>query len=154
MTDKLLPDNFDGVIRFTNWSDEEFTAKWGGVEYKFQPKTTSPILIPSESAANIINISKKFALELARREYLKSPAIQDKEKRNADKRDVLNTRAALTYSEKELEPLISKALLPLPEAKATVTELPKKTPKKAKALHIIDYENNERVIGPGDVVVG
>ena len=69
---KMLPENFDGVVRFTNWSDEDFTGRWNSKDYSFAANTTSPLFIAEHSPLETLNIVKKFALDLAIREWGKS----------------------------------------------------------------------------------
>jgi hypothetical protein len=61
----VLPSDFDGIFRFTNWTDSDFTAKWDNIEYTFPAKKTTPIVIPNATPVEIQNIRKKFAKELA-----------------------------------------------------------------------------------------
>lgn len=67
-----LPQDFDGVFKFTNWSDEEFVGVWGKKEYHFAANATSPMIIPEHSPIEIQHIRKKFAKDLAEREFFKS----------------------------------------------------------------------------------
>lgn len=125
----VLPEDFDGVFRFTNWSDEDFVGRWGGKAYEFPAGTTSPMLIPEHSPLEIQHIRKKFAKDLAEREFYKSQAYKQmmKQERNPDGSARLNSiQAAATYSMDTLIPFIQKCLVPLPvshaRVKAVVTE--------------------------------
>ena len=66
-----LPQDFDGVFKFTNWSDEEFVGIWGKKEYHFAANATSPMIIPEHSPLEIQHIRKHFAKKLAEREFFK-----------------------------------------------------------------------------------
>lgn len=123
---KMLPENFDGVVRFTNWSDEDFVGRWNSKDYEFKANTTSPLFIMEQTPLEMLNICKKFALDLAVREWGKSQWMKDslKRERNADGSPRFQTMAgAATYSEDQLAPLIQKGLYIYPESKAKVTEV-------------------------------
>ena len=124
----ILPVNFDGTFRFTNWTDEDFIGKWGGKEYHFPSGTTSPMIISDQTPLEIQQIRKKFAKDLAEREFYKSleyKRLQSQE-RNTDGTPRLNSiQQAGTYSMESLTPFIQKCLEPLPISTATVTESPK-----------------------------
>jgi len=60
-----LPEDFDGVFRFNNWSNADFVGGWGGKKYIFAAETTSPMVIPEHSPLEIQYIRKKFAKDLA-----------------------------------------------------------------------------------------
>lgn len=131
----LLPEDFDGVFRFTNWSDEEFVGVWGKKEYHFPALTTSPMIMTEQSPLEIQHIRKKFAKDLAEREFYKSSVYKgfQNTERNSDGSPKLNSiHQATAYSINELTPFIQKALQPLTVAKAKVTELV--TPKIEDSL--------------------
>ncbi len=128
--DTTLPEDFDGVFRFTNWSNEEFIGGWGGKKYIFAAETTSPMVIPEHSPLEIQYIRKKFAKDLAEREFYKSQSYKTlmKQERNADGSPRLNgIHSAGTYSVDQLAPLIQRCLEPLPISKALVQTI-EKTP--------------------------
>jgi hypothetical protein len=105
-------ENFDGVFKFTNNSDEAFTALWNNKEYVFPSMTRCPMVIPNEQV-----IRKKFALNWAQREFAKS-----KEAKALDKEGKKHFSPA-TYDELTvLAPWIQMCLDPLPLAEATVKE--------------------------------
>ena len=108
-----INDEFDGVFRFSNNSDEDFTALWNNREYLFKAHTRSPMIIPNEPLENIQEIRKKWAFKWAEREWNKS-------KRYAEMNSKENYRGG--RDDKELEPLIQMCLEPLPIVKAQVTE--------------------------------
>lgn len=124
----MLPEDFDGVFKFTNWTDEDFIGKWGGKEYKFPKLTTSPMIIPDHSPIEIQHIRKKFAKDLGEREFFKDAKYRSlqKQERNSDGSPRLNSiQQAGTYSIETLTPFIQKCLEPLQAARATVTDAPK-----------------------------
>jgi len=124
----ILPEDFDGVFKFTNWTEEDFVGKWGSKEYKFPALATSPMIIPDHSPIEIQHIRKKFAKDLAEREFFKSQQYSSlhKQERNSDGSPRLNSiQQAGTYSIETLTPFIQKCLEPLQNARAIVTEAPK-----------------------------
>lgn len=110
--DNILPEGFDGVFRFTNRSDEDFFARWNSIEYKFLAGTMSPMIISGESPENVQQIRKKFAHELAEREFYKSQKFQYM---NSPER---GDKPAL-YTEADLAPFIQQCLEPLPVVQAS-----------------------------------
>lgn len=136
---KMLPENFDGIVRFTNWSNEDFVAKYNSKEYVFKANTTSPLMMVDTShydgqgnhlqamasPLELINITKKFALDLAIREWGKSQWMNDnlKRERNSDGTPRgYGMQGAATYSIDQLAPLIQKGLYIYPDSKASVKE--------------------------------
>lgn len=122
----ILPADFDGVFRFTNWTEEEFVGIWGKKEYHFPPLTTSPMIMPEYSPLEIQNIRKKFAKDLAEREFFKGNQYKSlyKQEKNDDGSPRLNSiQQAGTYNTDQLAPFIQKALESLPLAKAVVQEV-------------------------------
>src|SRR5882672_7900700 len=101
----ILPADFDGVFRFTNWTDEDFEAKWGGKVYVYLAKTTSPMVIPEHSPLEIQNIRKKFAKDLAEKEFFKSKGYKTflADERNKDGTARLNSiHQAVAYTINDL----------------------------------------------------
>lgn len=126
--DSILPKDFDGTFRFTNWTSEDFVAKWGGKEYRFPAGTTSPILIADQTPLEIQQIRKKFAKDLATREFGKSAEYGRlvAQERNSDGTPRLNSmQMAGTYDVNVLAPYIQKCLEPLPISRAEVSIAPK-----------------------------
>lgn len=109
---------FDGVFRFTNATDEDFTVLWNSKEYKFPAGTSCPMLIANETSENIQEIRKKFAYKLAVREFYKGKVYKDMAK--------MGGGLPPTFDDKILEPWIDQCLVPLPKAQAIVKEAPKK----------------------------
>lgn len=124
----VLPESFDGVFRFTNPTDEDFIGKWGGKEYHYAAQTTSPIIIPEHSPLEIQNIRKKFAKDLAEREFFKSAGygkLHSQEKNDDGSPRLNSIHMAGTYSIDQLAPFIQQCLKPLPVSRAIVTETQK-----------------------------
>lgn len=126
-----LPEGFTGTFYFTNYSDEEFAAKWDGKEYIFPAGTTSPMIIPEHSPLEIQQIRKKFAKDLAEREFFKTKHYEHLRLREGvkDEYGMLIPRGqgmghAGTYSMDMLTPLIQKALEQLPASSAFVRKAP------------------------------
>ncbi len=120
-----LPEDYDGTFRFTNWTDEDFVAKWDSKEYTFPAQTTSPMIIPNQTALEIQQIRKKFAKDLAEREFTKVKAFKDllKQERNPDGTPKTHSIfMAAMYTISALTPLIQRALEPLPVSRANVKE--------------------------------
>ncbi len=112
--DIKITDEFDGVFRFSNNSDEDFVALWNNKEYTFPARTRSPMIIQNESLENIQEIRKRFAYKWAEREWFKSEEYQRMSK--------LGNGLPPTRQDAVLEPLIQQCLDPLPLSKATVKE--------------------------------
>lgn len=150
-----FPETFDGRFYFTNFSDEEFSTKWDGVIYTFPAHKTSPLIIPNEPATNIQNIRKKFARDLAEREFYKS----EKFKRMNSEVPVgqgSGLHATVTYTEDELTPFIQQCLeeLPLesPKVKAEAKkDIPLRTNEKGKTVSKV-IEESDSLVGEGTVV--
>lgn len=114
----LLPMDFDGVFRLTNFTKDEFKARWGGVEYTFPAEKTSPIVISTATPNEIQTIRKKFAKELAILEWYKTPKF-------VGMNNITPGGTPALYTDSDLAPFIQRCLEPLPEAKAIVKVLPK-----------------------------
>ena len=123
-----MENDFDGVFRFSNNSDEDFKVLWNNKEYTFPAKTRSPIIIPNESAENIQEIRKRWAFKWAEREWFKGDDYQRMSKMGAG--------LPPTRDDKTLEPLIQMCLEPLVESRAQVQDVPKRkeTYKASKAV--------------------
>lgn len=123
----VLPENFDGTFRFTNWTDEDFIGKWGSKEYRFPAKTTSPMVFVDQTPLEIQSIRKKFARDLAEREFYKSKeykrlvAIEHNPDGSARLNSSLNANA---YTLEDLVPYVQRCLDPLPIGNVMVTEAP------------------------------
>lgn len=110
----VLPKGFDGIFRFTNWTDEVFKAKWNNVEYTFPAEKTSPMIISGETPEGVQSIRKKFAHELAEREFYKTEKFSRMNGTDQGSHPAL-------YTESDLAPFIQRCLEPLPIATATAT---------------------------------
>jgi hypothetical protein len=104
--DSVLPEDFDGVFKFTNHTDEDFTAKWNKVEYTFPSNKTSPMIM-NFTPVEIQAIRKKFARELATREFYKTSKFK---KMN----EHVPGGTPSTYTDADLTEFIQKCLAPLP----------------------------------------
>lgn len=128
--ERVLPADFDGTFRFTNWTDEAFVGVWGGKQYHYPGKTTSPIVMTDQTPLEIQQIRKKFAKDLAEREFFKGQAYNrlHAQERNNDGSPRLNSiQQAGTYSLEDLSPFIQRCLEPLTVASAKVTDAPKES---------------------------
>lgn len=117
--ESVLPADFDGVFRFSNPSKEDFIGIWGSKEYLFPAGTTTPLVIAEHSPIEIQHIRKKFAKDLAEREFYKSKGykgLKDQEGKPGDRR-FNSIHQAATYTLKDLEPYIQMCLKPLPVSK-------------------------------------
>lgn len=116
----VLPVDFDGIFRFTNWTDNEFKARWNNLEYAFPAQHMVPMIIPNSTPEEVQYIRKKFAKELAIREFYATDRFKNME-------NVPPGGVPALYTEKDLTPFIQKCLEPLPIAKAEIKALPKDT---------------------------
>jgi len=124
-----LPDEFDGVFRFTNFTDEDFTTLWNGKEYTFPKQSTSPMIISGESLENIQNIRKLFAKRLAKREFYNGSRYEELNGLTQKSGGI----PPLFNEDKEFEGFIQKCLEPLPVARVTVKE------KKKEQISVSEY---------------
>lgn len=106
---------FMGVFHFTNWTDEAFVHLWNNEEYTFPKLSSVPLIMPKEPAENIQEIRKRFAYDLAVREFYKSKEYKRMAK--------MGGGLPPTFDEKLLEPMIEKCLNPLPMSKASVKKI-------------------------------
>jgi hypothetical protein len=114
--ESVLPSDFDGVFRFSNPSDEDFIGVWGSKEYLFPAGTTVPIVMSEHSPIEIQHIRKKFAKDLAEREWFKSKGYKSLQKQEGTmgNRNLSSIHQAAQYTITDLEPYILKCLEPLP----------------------------------------
>lgn len=146
----VLPEDFDGVFRFTNFTDDDFVARWNKVAYTFPANKTSPMIIPNETAEGIQSIRKKFAKELAEREFYKT------EKFGKMNSPLQGSHPAL-YTDSDLAPLIKRCLEPLPIViaktamiKEDVEKVFTKDRKGEPRTKVLDPE--ESLVGQGTVI--
>lgn len=120
-----LPENFDGVFRFTNWSDDEFVGVWGKREYHFPANATSPMIIPEHSPLEIQHIRKKFAKDLAEREFFKSQRyeLMRNPEGQMGNRNMSGIHQATPYQMSDLTEGIQKCLQPLQIQHAFVAQV-------------------------------
>lgn len=120
--DTILPEDFDGTVWFTNWSEEPFTGVWGKKDYSFPAQATSKMVMPENTPLEILQIRKKFAKDLAEREFFKSQGYETlRGQEGTPGNRVMNSiHQAGTYSLETLTPFIQKALEPLPVAQVLV----------------------------------
>ncbi len=120
--ESTLPEDFNGVFSFTNWSDSEFVGVWGKKEYHFAPNSTSPMVIPEHSPLDIQHIRKKFAKDLAEREYFKSEKYELSRKPEGElgNRTMSGIHTASTYTLTDLAAGIQRCLEPLEVKKAFI----------------------------------
>ncbi len=122
MDKTVFPADFDGTFRFTNFSAEDFTARWNSRPYTFKANTTSPMIILDATPLEIQYIRKKFAKELAEREFSKSDRMKQLTSiERANNAPALNSfRQANAYSTEDIKDLIQRALEPLKLSRAEV----------------------------------
>jgi hypothetical protein len=125
INNSILPEDFDGVWRFTNGTGEDFTAKWGGVAYTFPAMKTTPMIIPGATPEEHQHIRKKFAKELAEREFYKTPRFKGMDTSHLNKDGQPTGGFPATYTDNDLVPFIQKCLEPLPLGQVKVKVLPK-----------------------------
>lgn len=121
----VLPPDFDGVFRFTNWTKQDFSGTWGKKEYLFPAMRTTPMIIPEHSPVEIQNIRKKFAKDLAEREFFKSKEyklLADQEGKPGN-RTMTGIHQAGQYSIDDLAKLIQKGLEPLEGAQSVSQDM-------------------------------
>jgi len=137
--ESVLPPDFDGVFRFSNPSDEDFIGIWGNKEYLFPAGTTVPLIITEHTPVEIQNIRKKFAKDLAEREFYKSKSYRDLQGQEgkSGNRNFNSIHQAGAYTLSDLEPYIQKCLKPLP-----ASELLTKPANKVKPVEDSIHKND------------
>lgn len=117
----VLPSDFDGVFRFTNPSSEDFIGVWGKKEYLFPAESTTPMVIPEHSPLEIQHIRKKFAKDLAEREWFKSKGykVLAGQEGKPGNRSLNSIHQAGQYTIDDLAPFIQQCLQPLKAAQIT-----------------------------------
>lgn len=145
--EEVTPEEFDGVFRFTNATDEDFVGKWNGKEYIFPAQKTSPMIIPDETPAGVQSIRKKFARELAEREFYKTPKFGYMNSRERGEKPAL-------YTDSDLEPFIQACLKPLPIAQAKVRVIANPAEQEKVFSRDEDGQPRTQVLKPKDSLVG
>lgn len=117
--EKFLPEDFDGTFKFSNPSKEDFIGVWGQKHYLFPAGTTVPLIMTEHSPIEIQHIRKKFAKDLAEREFYKSKGyeILRGQEGKSGNRNFNSIHQAAAYTLKDLEPYIQSCLEPLPISK-------------------------------------
>ncbi len=118
------PEDFDGVFRFTNATDEDFVTLWNNKEYTFPAMTTVPMIIANEPPENVQQIRKYFAKRLAEREFFKSKDFNKIKNGTSSDKDGAGRKIPTSYDEVVLQEEIDKCLTPLKVGRAKVQTLP------------------------------
>lgn len=119
------PEDFDGVFKFTNATDEDFVTLWNNKEYTYPAGKTVPMVIANESLENIQQIRKYFAKRLAEREYLKSKDFKKIANGIKNSSGMSGATAVQSsYNESELQPWIDECLKPLEIGRQKVRTIP------------------------------
>ena len=141
-----LPEDFDGVFRFTNWTDEDFKAKWDGIEYTFPARKMTPMTGINATPVELQNIRKKFARELAVAELYKTKKFKGMDDRKHGQNPAIYTDSDLAeFTRKCLEPLeIGKAGISAVEKPEISLSVDQKGRKVTKVL-----DDGESLIGEG-----
>jgi len=134
----LTISDFDGVFRFTNFSEEDFSARWNSVEYTFPAMKMTPMIISGATPEEVQSIRKKFARELAVREFYKTPRF------NA--LNGANTPTPAIYTDNDLVPLIQRCLEPLEVGTITKVALPKDSEEDYTSVVVDGDEDVETLI--------
>lgn len=124
MIDTTTGFDFDGVFRFTNATDEDFTGLWNNKEYLYKAHTTTKMIIPDETTENIQEIRKRWAYQVAQREWYKSKTYKEMVKMGRANPSI--------YNESLLQPWIDECLKPLPVSEPVVKEKAKDSERKYK----------------------
>lgn len=118
-------EDFSGVFMFTNPTDKERKYLWNNKEYTFPPKSTVPLIIPTETLENIQEIRKRFAYRMAQERLYEGEKVKNSEgvvtfdyKKAKDQGNGMPP----TFDEKILEPFIQECLTPLPISRAKVAK--------------------------------
>lgn len=126
----VLPEDFDGVFRFTNSTTEDFIGVWNKVEHTFPAMKTTPMIIPGATPEEVQNIRKKFARDLAILQFYQSDKFKDMN-------DQKHGYKPATYTDSELALYIQKCLEPLPAGVSKAKALPKDKDENYKVSRIM-----------------
>lgn len=151
-SNNVLPADFNGVFPFTNWTTTPFTAKWDSKEYTFPAEKTSPMIIPGATPEQVQYIRKKFAEELAIREFYKTTKFKGLEGQTPIGQGN-SIQSAATYTPSDIAEFTQKCLMPLPIASAKITDAPKNDVSKVLKT---DEEGNpvSRILGKSESLKG
>ena len=152
--ESLLPEEFDGVFKFTNPSDEEFSGTWGKKQYLFPPRKTVPMIMVDYSPLEIQHIRKKFAKNLAEREFYKSKEYKLMTKQEGDigNKTMTGIQQAAAYTLDDLTPYIQACLEPMEVGQASYSDIPS-IPIEEKLHTDNDGKTISRVIDGKDSLV-
>ena len=67
---EIIGKDFDGVFRFTNATNEDFSALWNNVEYIFPAGKTVPLIIPNENVRKHPRNQKAVCLPISNERVL------------------------------------------------------------------------------------
>ena len=143
-SENVLPENFDGTFKFTNFTDSEFKAKWDKVEYTFPPMKTVPMIISNATPLEVQSIRKKFARELATREWYKSPKFVGMNAHTPGGVPAL-------YTESDITPFVQRCLEPLPISYASAKKIERHDEEKLT----VDQKGRKRtrVLDPSESLI-
>jgi hypothetical protein len=152
--DNILPPDFDGVFKFTNPSDTDFVGMWNKVAYTFPAGKTVPLIISGATPEDVQHIRKKFAKELAVREFYRSENFRAMEA----KTPVGSGLSAAPYTDTDIAPYVQRCLEPLPEARFTAAKVPGDSTANyhadvTKVLDKNDLENRVPLAGNGSATI-
>lgn len=137
---------FMGVFHFTNWTGEDFVHLWNNEEYTFPKMSSVPMIMQKESPEAVQEIRKRFAYDLAVREFYKSKEYVKMSK--------MGNGLPPTFDDKRLEPMIEKCLTPLKMARATIKRIETNEDVKFKASKAIGEKENVNFAFKDDNVDG
>lgn len=143
-----LTKDFSGVFNFTNPTDEDFVHLWNNKEYTFPANKTVPLIVANESLENIQEIRKRFAYDLAMREFYKGKiyrGLVDQGNKSAGGVPPL-------FDERLLEPMIEQCLKPMPSGRATVKEIKKDLDSSFKGSKAIGRKDNVNAVFKDDPI--
>lgn len=146
----VLPSDFDGVFRFSNPFKEDFIGTWAKRQYLFPAGVMTPMIIPEHSPLEIQHIRKKFAKDLAEREWYKSKGykvLRDQEGKTGE-RHFNSIHQAAAYTITDLEPYIQMCLKPL-ELGQILSKKVEETPMEDKLTRNDRGELNTDVVQLG-----
>ncbi len=143
--ENVLPKDFDGTFKFTNYTDSDFTARWNSIEYTFPALKSVPIVIPNATPLEVQNIRKKFAKELAIREWYKTPKFQGMN-------NVPMGGTPALYTDSDIAPFVQRCLEPLPLGHTTSKAVEKN--EDSKFTTDAKGRKRTRVLDPNESLMG
>lgn len=117
MAEELVAENVirnyeNGVLYFSNTSDEDFVGFWNNEEYIFPANSRSPMIISGETPEGLRKVRMQFAKKWAEKEFFASKEYRKMVKDGG--------RLPPIPNEKTFEPYIQMCLNPLPIKEAKV----------------------------------